>query len=583
MKILLAALNSKFVHTNLAVRYIKSYCSEFDIDIKEFTINDNIDNIIGEIAVEKPDLIGFSCYIWNISMVLKACSSIKKILPDTAILLGGPEVSYDSQEIMNRYGFIDYIIKGEGEEAARQLFSFLDGGKCSINEVGNLIYRHDGRVLENKENELIRELDAIPFPYGDLDELKNKIVYFESSRGCPYNCSYCLSSTIKGVRFFSKDRVLRDLNWFMERDIELVKFVDRTFNCGKAYKDIIKFIIEKHSNTRFHFEISGSILDEEAVELLCNAPQGLFQIEAGVQTTNEHALKLISRAPDFDLLSKNILKIREKGNVHIHLDLIAGLPGETYVSFSKSFNDVYRLKPHMLQLGFLKLLKGSSIRADAETLGIKYADYPPYEVLKTRELSFEEICSLKDVESEVDRYYNSGRFEASLSYLNLLYQDPFKMFKKLSEFMHSGSIKYKNIGNAEQYKIILDFCSSLNNPDKNIVKECLLYDYLKQGRNPYTPEFLKNGREVAKQRVWDFFSEGRNLEMYLPHYTGINIRDIVKNIVVVKFSFDILRLIEKGEVAMEKCFICIDYGLRSKGEKYIFRLNKFNNTFPKSD
>lgn len=568
MRVLLVAINSKYIHTNLAVRYIKSYCSSFDTNIAEYTINDSIDNIVYGIYSLKPDVVGFSCYIWNMEVVLKAASCIKKVLPRVKILFGGPEVSFDSKELMEKYNFIDFIIKGEGELASYQLFSYLEGNSNDILNVGNLVYRYNGTIAENNHDILISELDSIPFPYeANIESLKNKIVYYESSRGCPYNCSYCLSSTIKGVRFFSIERVKKDLKWFIDNDIPLVKFVDRTFNCGRNYKEIIRFLIDNKKNTRFHFEIESSSLDDESIELLCSAPEGLFQLEVGVQTTNKLSQQKINRNEDFEKVSENVKKLVKCGKMHIHLDLIAGLPYEGYSSFSRSFNNVFSLKPDMLQLGFLKLLKGSSIRDDARTLKIKYADYPPYEVLETYDLSFAELSKLKGIESIVDKYYNSGRFEAAVTYINMKYNDAFKMFEDIYEYI-SSDLKFQgNIGGTDQYRVLKDFCIKKWPDDNNIINGCLLFDYLKQGRNPYIPDFLKSGGEVQKGKVWEFLYDKDNIERFLPQYKGVSEKEIVKNIILVKFGFDLASFIESVKIICKETYICFDYRNKNSGNK----------------
>lgn len=562
LKILLIAINSKFVHTNLAVRYIRSYCREFDIDIMESTINDPCDRVIRDICKYDPDVAGFSCYIWNIEMVLKICSSLKKIKPDIKILLGGPEVSFDSVELMESNGYIDYIIRGEGELSSLQLFNYLVKHEGEIKNVGNLTYRQEGKVIENYENPLIEDLDKIPFPY-DIkhEDFKNRILYYESSRGCPYRCKYCLSSTIDGVRFASIERVKRDLLWFIENDVRLVKFVDRTFNCGRHYKDIIRFLIEHSKNTRFHFEISGSIIDDEGLKLLKSAPDGLFQLEIGVQTTNENALFNIDRRDDFSMLSRKVGIIRESNNMEIHLDLIAGLPGEDYKSFAKSFNDVYSLKPHMLQLGFLKLLKGSSMREEAGRYGIVFCQYPPYEVLKTNWLSFEEIARLKDIEAVVDMYYNSGRFQASVKYMESKFKDQFSMYEKIAEFINEGKGIKRNLGSAEQYRVLYDFCEREKILD-SVMKECLMFDYLMQGRNPVVPDFLKNSLNVDKMSLHDFINDRDNMVKYFPHYSEKDVKEITKNIHAAKFSFDVCRFLKTGETDINECTIIFDYGRR---------------------
>ena len=385
MKILLTSLNAKFIHSNLAIRYLKGYCEAYssaDVAIREFTINDQIEKILASIYLEEPDVIGFSCYIWNIEETLKLASSIKQVIPRCKIILGGPEVSYDSREFMAKFPYIDFIMYGEGEETFRHFVETLEN-RSDFSSVNGLVYRDGGRVIQNPPRSNMEDLDIIPFPYRDgLLGLENKIVYYETSRGCPFNCQYCLSSTIDGVRYFSLERVLDEIDFFIDRKVPQVKLVDRTFNCHpKRAKAIIEHIIRREGNTNFHFEIAAHIMDRDMLELLRKAPPGLFQLEIGVQSTNEHTLDSIQRKTDIGKIYQVVEKLHTPRNIHIHLDLIAGLPYEDYDSFADSFDDVYSMQPDNLQLGFLKLLKGSSIRQEASEHGYRYTTYAPYEVL----------------------------------------------------------------------------------------------------------------------------------------------------------------------------------------------------------
>jgi radical SAM superfamily enzyme YgiQ (UPF0313 family) len=550
LKILLTAVNSKYIHSNLAIRYIRSYCKYFDTEIKEYSINDNINSIISGIIYEDPDVVSFSCYIWNIEIINKICSSIKKINPKIITIFGGPEVSYDSADIMEKNKYIDFIIKGEGEETSYQLFSYLDGKENDINKIDGIVYKDNGSIIENNDRELIQELDKIPFPYRDEDDLNNKIVYYESSRGCPFRCSYCLSSTIKGVRFFSIERVKCDLLWFINRNIPLVKFVDRTFNCGKYYRDILKFIIDNKKNTRFHFEISADLLDGDTIKLLNTAPKGLIQFEAGIQTTNMETLSTVDRHMDFGKLKANLDSIISKKNINVHLDLIAGLPKEDFNSFIKSFNESFTLKPDMLQLGFLKLLKGSNLRESAHKYGIEFNEYPPYEVLKTDSISYSEIDTLKNVEEIVDNFYNSGRFQASLLYLLSYTDTPFKLFLDISKFKDRCIKRGKKLNNIGQYKLIYDFSKGIENIDLSILSECLLFDYLSQGRNPNIPQFIKPKVILNKNTIWSIL---KNLD------TEIYGDRSWKNIQAAAFTFDMVRFINTGEIVHNQTLLVFDY------------------------
>lgn len=362
MKILLTALNSQYIHSNLAVRYLKKFTEDLDYEcvVREFTINDREEHILEKIIEQKPDVVAFSVYIWNVEMIRRLSKLIKKVDQNIEILYGGPEVSFDSRKFLKENDG-DYVIQGEGENTFRE---FVRYKKCElkIDEVRNLYYKVNDEVMENEKRPLM-SMDDLKFPYDEDEDLSNKIIYYEASRGCPFNCKYCLSSTSHGVRFLSLDRVYKELDYFINKKVRLVKFVDRTFNCNKKFAMAIwKYLIEKDTNTQFHFEISGDILTDDEIELLKKAPKGRFRFEIGVQTTNNEVLNNINRFVNFDDIKEKVIELRKLTNIVQHLDLIAGLPGEDYNSFINSFNDVYKIKPDEVQLGFLKLLKGSSMR-----------------------------------------------------------------------------------------------------------------------------------------------------------------------------------------------------------------------------
>ena len=410
MKILFTAVNSKFVHSNLAVRYLKAFTKDMDYEgkIREFSINDREEKILEEIIKEKPDVVAFSTYIWNVEMVGRLADLIKRVDENIEILYGGPEVSYDSTIFLKEH-IGDYVIVGEGEKTLREFIEYKLG-KREITSIRGLVYREDKEVNFNGNRPLM-SLDEIVFPYEEDEDLNNKIVYYEASRGCPFNCKYCLSSTVHGVRFQDIDRVLKELKYFVDKKVRLVKFVDRTFNCNHKFAMAIwDFLIKQDTETQFHFEISADILKNEEIELLRNAPDGRFQFEVGVQTTNDEILHNINRFVNFSDIKEKVVELLSLRNIKQHLDLIAGLPGEDFQSFKKSFNDVHSIKPEEIQLGFLKLLKGSSMREESEKWGMRFSQYPPYEILSTNNISYFELLELKKVEHMVDKYYNSGKF-----------------------------------------------------------------------------------------------------------------------------------------------------------------------------
>lgn len=461
MKVLLIALNSKYVHSNLAIRYLRAYVNEFDVEIFEGTINENPFNLALEIARKKPDVVAFSCYIWNIENILKICGILKEINKDITIILGGPEVSYDPKNILQLNEYIDYIIFGEGEETFKELLEYLSrqGKRKDLKSMKGLAFRLGEEIIVNEERPLITNLDTIPFPY-DL-EIPSKIVYYEASRGCPFSCKYCLSSTIKGVRFFSLERIKRDLKYLIDNDVKLVKFVDRTFNANKRMAiEIWEFLIQNSKGTKFHFEIAADLLDEDCFEVLKRAPKDLFQFEIGVQTTNETVLKNINRIMDFERVKNNVKRVMSMGNIHCHLDLIVGLPGEDFSSFRRSFEDVMDIKPDVLQIGFLKVLKGSPISFEAEEYGIKYSPYPPYQVLKTKDLSFEEVVFLLKFEEVFETFYNSHIFNNTIRYfLNKL--NSYEFFSKLTIFLEENNFFKLNFDLNGKTKLLLEFLKNM--------------------------------------------------------------------------------------------------------------------------
>ena len=428
MKILFTAVNSKFVHSNLAVRYLKAFTKDMDYEgkIREFSINDREEKILEEIIKEKPDVVAFSTYIWNVEMISRLSELIKRVNPNIEILYGGPEVSYDSM-IYLKENVGDYVIEGEGEQTFREFVSYKLG-EIDLKTIRGLVYKENGEVKFNGKRPLM-SMDDLVFPYEEDEDLENKIVYYEASRGCPFNCKYCLSSTVHGVRFHSIERVLDELKYFIDKKVRLVKFVDRTFNCNHKFSMAIwKFLIDSNTDTQFHFEISADILKDEEIELLRNTQEGKFQFEVGVQTTNDEVLRNINRFVNFSDIKEKVCELLSIRNIKQHLDLIAGLPGENYESFKKSFNDVHSIKPEEIQLGFLKLLKGSSMREEGDNYGMKYSPYPPYEILSTDKISYEELIDLKKVEHMVDKYYNSQKFNNILNFFYDKFETSFDFF-----------------------------------------------------------------------------------------------------------------------------------------------------------
>ncbi|OPJ55166.1 B12-binding domain-containing radical SAM protein [Alkalithermobacter paradoxus] len=549
MKILLTTLNSKFVHTNLAIRYLKSCTSHLtQIDIKEYTINNTIDYILKDMYNENADVIAFSTYIWNVDETLKIAKNMKKISPHIKILLGGPEVSYDYVKVMEDNPYIDYLIYGEGEVTFREFVEYMLGKK-DITNIDGIVYRENENIIVNKERCLLTLLDEIPSIYENIDikEYENKIVYYETSRGCPFNCQYCLSSTIKGLRFFDIERVKKELKILIDAKVKQVKFVDRTFNANKKYAlDIMNFLIE-HDNgyTNFHFEVTAHLIDEEMLEFLSKCKQGLFQFEVGVQSTNPLTLKEIQRNCDFDKLSYVVKKISSFKNIHQHLDLIAGLPYENYESFRNSFNMVFNLGIDQLQLGFLKMLKGSGVRNNAKKHGYLYKDYPPYEVLCNNYMTYGELLRIKDIEEMLELYFNSDNFNLSISYIikNYYGEDAFKFFEDISSFWNDRGYFKTSQGKNEQYKILLEFYENKINKKIDLFKEILKYDYVSLGRTSNIPNFFnKIEIEDFKNRCHKFLQEEENIKRFLPQYKDVSAKNIIKYVNFEVFRYNISKL-----------------------------------------
>ena len=551
MKILLTTLNSKFIHTNLAIRYIKESIKDLaDVEIREYTINNQLDYILKDIYLAGYDAVFFSTYIWNVYDIVKLCENLKKVNPKLIIGLGGPEVSYDSEDAMAKYEFVDYILRGEGEMVMRDLVKYFNG-EMDIKDVDGVTYRCGDEVIKNKERELLKDLDLIPSPYENLNvkEYENRIVYYETSRGCPFNCQYCLSSAIKGLRYFSIDRVKRDLKKLIDAKVSQIKFIDRTFNANKKFaKEIMKFLMENDNGyTTYHFEVTAHLLDDDMLEFLRDCKEGLFQFEIGVQTTNQEALDAVGRRDDFERLSHVVKTIESYQNIHQHLDLIAGLPYEGYDSFEKSFNDVFALQIEQLQLGFLKMIKGTGMRARAEEFEYEYKNYAPYEVLCNKFISYDEILKLKDIEDILERYYNSNNFSLSVKYIieNYYSESAFKFFEDFANYFNEMGYFHLAQGKNQLYSILADFYKEKIGENYDLFMEILKYDYVSLGKISSVPNiFNKIEVKDMKARVHEFLHDRENLEKYLPKHVDTPAKYILKYIHFECFKYDILKLKE---------------------------------------
>ncbi|MGL5757072.1 MAG: B12-binding domain-containing radical SAM protein [Paraclostridium sp.] len=551
MKILLTTLNSKFIHTNLAIRYLNQMVKDIeniDVEIKEYTINNELDFILKDIYVNNYDVILFSTYIWNVNDIVKICNNLKKIKPNIKIALGGPEVTYDSEEAMKKYDFVDYILYGEGELIFRDFTKYLKGD-MKIEDVDGLVYRSKDKVITNKPMRLLENLDLIPSPYETLnkDEYENRIVYYETSRGCPFNCQYCLSSTMQGLRYFSIDRVKKDLKALIDAKVSQIKFIDRTFNANKKFAmEIMKFLMENDNEyTTYHFEVTAHLLTEDMLEFLKDCKEGLFQFEIGVQTTNEKVLEAVGRRDDFSKLSYVVQKIATYRNIHQHLDLIAGLPYENYSSFENSFNDVFNLGIEHLQLGFLKMIKGTGIRNNADEHEFRYKDYPPYEVLYNKYISYNEILKLKDIEEILERYFNSKNFVLSMRYIihNYYKESPFKFFENFATYFNDNGYFNASQGKNQLYKILLDFYVEKINLNNDLFREIIKYDYISLGKTSSVPTFMdKVDAEDFKNRCHLFLQNEENILKYIPRFENTPAKQIIKYVHFEIFKYDILEL-----------------------------------------
>lgn len=557
MKFLLVALNAKYIHSNPAIYSLRAYAGEKlqeHIELAEYTINNQLQDILADIYKRKPDVIGFSCYIWNWKMIQELLCELPKLLPDTDIWLGGPEVSYDAEQILKDYSQVTGIMIGEGEATFKELLEiYLNYGtsklldEMEVQDIANLntvdadstrICQIPGLYLRTGYTPMreLTNMNEIPFLYHDLEPFENRIIYYETSRGCPYRCSYCLSSIDKMVRLRDIGVVKKELQFFLDHKVAQVKFVDRTFNCNHDHAmEIWKYIYE-HDNgvTNFHFEISADILREDEIALLQKLRPGLAQLEIGVQSVNEQTISTINRVMNVDKLEKIVAAIHKGHNIHQHLDLIAGLPYEDYESFGKSFDRVYAMKPEQLQLGFLKVLKGSEMCERAEEFGICYLSEPPYEVLYTKWLPYEDVLRLKQIEEMVELYYNSNQFTHTLSFLQRTFEGPFAMFEALAGFYERRGFFTNSPARAYRYNVLLQFAEECDAEHADIYKELLTYDmYLRENlkSRPAFATDLAGGTEeskAARSAIREFYRQEEQERKWLPGYAEYDWKQLSK-------------------------------------------------------
>lgn len=593
MKFLLAAINAKYIHSNPGVYSLRAFARTkipgADIEIGEYTINHQMDLILQDIYRRKPDFIGFSCYIWNISYIMEIVRDVKKVLPEAEIWLGGPEVSYDAKKVLTREPDVRGIMRGEGELTFTELVrAYLQREKTSVpdgytgesfrgqakeetsgcaentrmpenaegenahsdrldlSQIPGITYRAANGEIEEHGPQRLLSLDEIPFYYDDMAGFENRIVYYESSRGCPFSCSYCLSSIDKTVRFRSLDLVFPELQFFLDHKVPQVKFVDRTFNCKREHTlGIWRYLVE-HDNgiTNFHFEVSADIFDEEELELIGKMRPGLIQLEIGVQSTNPDTIREIHRHMDLVKLKRAVDRVYDYRNTHQHLDLIAGLPYENYESFMRSFDDVYRMRPDQLQMGFLKVLKGSYMEEQVAAYDLKYRGIPPYEVLSTKWLPYSDVIRLKGVEDMVEVYYNSGQFPATMKLLEKRFQRPSEIFVNLAEYYEKNGLTGISHSRLARYEILYRFLEEdmreeerdhvtaakvpeTGQPSLADFRDSLMYDLYVRENIKSRPSFASD-QSPYKKKVREFFMAEEENPKWLTDYAGFDSRQMAK-------------------------------------------------------
>lgn len=581
MKIVLSTLNAKFIHSSLALRYLRSYAQKAfpGIELVEYTINDVTLNIVADIYKRQPDIVAFSCYIWNIRETLDVIRNLKKVCPDVAVILGGPEVTYDADEWMKKHPEIDVIAIGEGEQTFLELLQAYQEAKAEgkpprLRDVAGIAYRDDEYVRFSAPRAQIEEMDTIPSPYADhLDELNNRVVYFEASRGCPFKCQYCLSSIEDGVRYFSLERVKEDLLRLIRHGVKTIKFVDRTFNINKKYAmEIFQFLIDNHNGTVFQFEITADILRADVLDFLTeNAPPGIFRFEIGVQSTNDETNRLVQRIQRFDRLARTVTQIKESGKIDQHLDLIAGLPEEDYQSFRKTFNDVFALRPEELQLGFLKMLRGTGVRARAANHGYVFMDEAPYEILGNNVLSFADMQKIKRVEDVLEKYWNAHRMDLTLEWLLAnQFETPFDFFQTFGDYWEQQG--WSRIGHQleDLFLRLQAFLQHENVEGLGHVQSLMKFDYLRNQKHRPRKLWWEDvlDKEAMQKTYAAIYEQRDRLREDFAAHAALE-KDYFKHTVTAKVTFDIETWLKTGEV-IEGDFTLVVYYPYKKEDKNDF-------------
>ena len=572
MKIICTTLNAKYIHINLAIRYLKAYCEpEFSIDLPEYTIKDPTLSIVVDLFQRNPNVVGFSCYIWNIEETIKVIKMVKKIKPSIVIVVGGPEVSYDVEERLIQVPEIDVIVLGEGEAPFKQLLGHIQNN-LDFTSVSSIAYRSNNKITINPEINKI-ELRSLPSPFRfkeDLPNLSKRITYIETSRGCPFNCQFCLSSIEVGVRYFDRERIKDDLRYLMANGAKTIKFLDRTFNISRSYAmDIFQFLIDEHApGTVFQFEITGDIMRPEVIQFLNEtAPPGLFRFEIGVQSTNDLTNELVNRKQNFEKLTRTVSMIKEGGKIDQHLDLIAGLPEEDYESFRKTFNDVFALRPEELQLGFLKMLHGTGVKRDASKYQYIYMDHPPYEILGNNVLPFDDIIRIKQVEDVLEKYWNDHRMDMTVEYLvSNVFPSPFDFFQQFGHFWDQQG--WSRIGHQleDLFKRLYQFLQEKEVPSIEVIEGLMKFDYLsKQKYKPRKPWWDDTLPKEARTKLYHFILENQTL--LGKEFANMNLqeKDLFKFTVIEELRFNLQEFQSTGKILKGNSLLLAYY--RPDGKK----------------
>ncbi|WP_375088295.1 B12-binding domain-containing radical SAM protein [Peribacillus sp. RS7] len=580
MNIIISTLNAKYIHTSLSIRYLKAYAQpDYDVQLAEYTIKDPIMNIVGDLYSKKPDVIGFSCYIWNIEETMKVVAMLKKINPELVIILGGPEVTYDVVEWLDQIPGADFIVIGEGEVTFKALLSEIEGAN-DYKKVGGIAYRQNGKKIIQPQNGKV-DLKSLPTPYRleeDRSDLSKRVTYIETSRGCPFSCQFCLSSIEVGVRYFDREKIKEDIRYLMANGAKTIKFVDRTFNISRSYAmEMFQFLIDEHlPGVVFQFEITADIMRPEVIQFLNdNAPAGLFRFEIGVQSTNDHTNDLVMRRQNFEKLTRTVTMVKEGQKIDQHLDLIAGLPEEDYHSFRKTFNDVFELRPEEMQLGFLKMLRGTGLRIRADEHQYIYSDHAPYEILGNNVLSFDDIVRIKQVEDVLEKYWNDHRMDHTTEYLiKTVFQSPFDFFQDFGTYWDQQG--WSRIGHQleDLFRRLQQFLASRESVElKNIIGLMKLDYFLNQKYKPRKPWWEASLDKHGRKEIYeDILNKPDQLGSSFTAL-ALNEKEIHKHTLLEALPFDLETYLTEGTI-VEKPSIMLAYFDPSGKGSTVFPLSK---------